>query len=396
MAKYSNMVDKLKFMRKIKSTLIVTSTGMAIFTGFNLYRGNEKFYDELLMPLMHLIDPEVVHKIAVTGTKWGILSTQKLEDPASLRTTVWGLQFSNPIGMAAGFDKHAEAVQGLQKMGFGFVEIGSVTPKPQFGNVKPRVFRLKEDRAIINRYGFNSEGHEVVRKRLQSLRANPNFSGIIGVNLGINKTTEDSTKDYIDGLKTFCDVADYFVINISSPNTPGLRNLQNKENLKNLLLKVNEARLSCERRPPLLVKLSLDLSGAERQDIADVIKNPKCKVDGLVISNTTIQRINLKSPDKSEIGGVSGAPLTDLSTSMIADMFKRTNGAVPIIGVGGVFSGKDAYDKIKAGASLVQIYTAYTYHGPPIINRIKKELISLIEKDGHASFVEAIGKNTNI
>ncbi|XP_015109004.1 dihydroorotate dehydrogenase (quinone), mitochondrial isoform X2 [Diachasma alloeum] len=343
------------------------------------------------MPLVRLVDPEVAHNLAVTAAKYGLTPSQKNPDPAALKTSLWGLNFNNPVGMAAGFDKQGEAVQGLTKMGFGFVEIGSVTPNPQPGNPKPRVFRLPEDKAVINRYGFNSDGHEAVYERLKTLRNDPTFTGIIGVNLGKNKTSEDSISDYSQGIRKFSDVADYLVINISSPNTQGLRNLQSKKNLEELLIKINEVRESMERKPPLLLKLAPDLTDSECQDIADVIQKNKSKVDGLILSNTTVSRGNLVGESRSETGGLSGAPLTDKSTLMIADMYKRTKGKIPIVGVGGIFDGNDAYDKIKAGASLVQIYTSYAYHGPPIVQRIKRELDGLITRDGHSSVADAVG-----
>ncbi|XP_012287545.1 dihydroorotate dehydrogenase (quinone), mitochondrial isoform X2 [Orussus abietinus] len=315
-------------------------------------------------------------------------------NPTCLKTSLWNLTFKNPVGIAAGFDKQGEAVQGLHKIGFSFVEIGSVTPNPQPGNPKPRVFRLSSDNAIINRYGFNSDGHDSVYERLKSVKNDADFSGIIGVNLGKNKTSNDPVQDYIDGIKKFHDVANYFVINVSSPNTPGLRNLQAKENLQDLLRKLNETRQVFGINKPLLLKLAPDLSETERQDIVNVIQNPKSKVDGLVISNTTISRMNLMDAKKEESGGLSGAPLTDLSTKMISDMYRRTGGNIPIIGVGGVFTGADAYDKIKAGASLVQIYTSYIYHGPPVINRIKRELTDLLKTDGFNSVADAVGRNS--
>lgn len=267
-----------------------------------------------------------------------------------------------------------------------------MTPKPQPGNPKPRVFRLSNDNAVINRYGFNSDGHETVWKRIKELKADPAFDGVIGVNLGKNKTSEDPAADYIEGVRKFSDVADYLVINVSSPNTQGLRNLQNRKNLEDLLSKVNEARKSLERRPPLLLKLAPDLSNEERQDVAEVIAKQNCRVDGLVLSNTTVSRENLTDPKKDETGGLSGAPLTDLSTAMISDMYKRTKGKVPIIGAGGIFSGEDAYAKIKAGASLVQIYTSYALQGPPVVSKIKRELNELIRSNGHSSIADAVGK----
>ncbi|KYN39484.1 Dihydroorotate dehydrogenase, mitochondrial [Trachymyrmex septentrionalis] len=387
------MAQRLSNKAKLKSLLTVTSSAVALFGGISLYQGNERFYSDVAIPLVQLINPEIAHKLAVITLKYGLVPKQKINDPTLLQTTVLGLQFKNPIGMAAGFDKQGEAVEGLHKIGFSFVEIGSVTPKPQSGNPKPRIFRLPEDNAVVNRYGFNSDGHDIIWDRLKRLKENENFDGILGVNLGSNKDTKDAIQDYIDGIKKFMDIADYFVINISSPNTPGLRSLQNKKNLEELLTRVNVARESVGSKQPLLLKLAPDLSDSERQDVADVVLNKKSRVDGLVLCNTTITRINLINPNKQESGGLSGAPLTDISTAMISDMYKRTRGSIPIIGVGGVFSGADVYVKIRAGASLVQLYTSYIYHGPPVVGKIKKELCEILETNGFSSVTDAIGKD---
>ncbi|KAF7990468.1 hypothetical protein HCN44_000273 [Aphidius gifuensis] len=364
------MARKLTSADKIKSLIAVTASGLSLFAGIKqLYQ--------------------------CKSIKLGFSPTQKTTDSMTLNTNIFGLKFNNPLGMAAGFDKQAEAVDGLSKMGFGFVEIGSVTPEPQPGNPKPRVFRLVQDNAVINRYGFNSDGHEAVYQRLIDLKKNKEFQGIVGVNLGKNKTSDDPIKDYADGIKKFSDIADYFVINISSPNTAGLRNLQNKKNLEELLSALNNVRDSMTIKPPLLLKLAPDLTNDEKQDIADVIQKKKSKVDGLILSNTTVTRNNLIDVQKNETGGLSGAPLTDMSTHLISDMYQRTQGKIPIIGVGGIFTGKDAYDKIAAGASLVQIYTSYIYHGPPIVNKIKNELNDLIVSNGYSSVNDVVGKAIN-
>lgn len=389
------MARRLSSKDKLKSLITVTATGATMFAGICLYQGNENFYNGIAVPLIQLLDPETAHTATVKLLKWGLLPKQQTEDPASLNVDVWGLRFTNPVGMAAGFDKQGEAVDSLHKLGFSFVEIGSVTPKPQPGNPKPRVFRLLEDNAVVNRYGFNSEGYDPVWERLRKLRDNKSFDGIIGVNLGKNKTSQDAAQDYIDGIKKFSDVADYFVINVSSPNTPGLRSLQSKTDLEQLLTRVNEVRQLIQSKQPLLLKLAPDLSDAEKQDIADVILKKKSRVDGLVLCNTTVARNNLVSQFKSEKGGLSGAPLADMSTAMISDMYRRTRGAVPIIGVGGIFTGSDAYSKIRAGASLVQLYTSFTYRGPPVIARIKRELNEMLKRDG-LSVKDAIGKDTNV
>ncbi|CAG2056864.1 unnamed protein product [Timema podura] len=299
------------------------------------------------------------------------------------KTEVWRLNFKNPVGIAAGFDKQGESIECLHNIGFGFVEIGSVTPKPQPGNEKPRVFRLDKDKAIINRYGFNSEGHDVVYNRIKYLKSKKGFTGIIGVNLGKNKDSKDPIDDYVQGIIKFGDVADYLVINISSPNTPGLRTWQRKEELQHLLetLVVARNNLPGAKKPPLLLKVAPDLTQQDRRDIADVILQDKCHIDGLVISNTTVERVRvLNSEHTKQEGGLSGKPLTHLATELIADMYRLTSGTIPIVGVGGIFSGQDAYEKILAGACLVQLYTSFAYHGPPIVTRIKRELDELVRQ----------------
>ncbi|XP_050302553.1 dihydroorotate dehydrogenase (quinone), mitochondrial [Anthonomus grandis grandis] len=377
--------------QKLKSLVKLCVGATVMYSGISLAKGDEHFYKDYLMPLVHLLDPEQAHKLAVFTSKHRLLPKSQFTDPEILKISFFGKEFSNPIGIAAGFDKDGSAIIGLRDMGFGFVEIGSVTPLPQPGNEKPRVFRLPEDMAIINRYGFNSEGHATVLERVQKARNNPDVP-IIGVNLGKNKTSEDAVKDYVEGIKIFGEVSDYLVVNVSSPNTPNLRALQNKENLRQLLQAVVAAKnsLQVQPKPPLFLKLAPDLSFEEKKDIAEIIKRKDCQVDGLIVCNTTIERPSLKSIHKNESGGLSGAPLKDTSTQMIKEMSKLTNGAF-IIGVGGVSTGKDAYEKIRAGASLVQIYSALIYGGPPLVAKIKKELAELVEKDGFKSVGEAVG-----
>ncbi|CAG5028340.1 unnamed protein product [Parnassius apollo] len=341
------------------------------------------------------LSPELAHKVGVSAIKYGIFPSEYYDDPHVLKTKFLTYELSNPIGIAAGFDKHGDAILGLRNLGFSVVEIGSVTPEPQPGNPKPRVFRLPEDSAVINRYGFNSEGHSVVYKKIKNLDKALLKKGLLGINLGKNKLSDDAIQDYVLGINKFIDIADYFVINISSPNTPGLRSMQKKDELKNLLSAVNKTRKSQQSKnnPPLLLKLAPDLSLEEMKDIVSVITQKESEVQGLIISNTTIDRPSLKNQNfSSEVGGLSGKPLNKKSTEMIKTMYKLTQGKIPIIGVGGVFSGQDAYDKILAGASIVQIYTALIYFGPPVITKIKKELAELLKKNGYNSVNEAIGK----
>ncbi|KAK6982015.1 dihydroorotate dehydrogenase (quinone) mitochondrial-like isoform X3 [Biomphalaria glabrata] len=372
-----------KFWVQLKEAAVIVNGGIILFGGINLYRGNEKFYEEIAMPLLRIFSPETAHNISLKLIKCKLVPKPQTPDPPSLKTQVWGRTFPSMIGLAAGYDKQGEAVDGLFKMGFGFVEVGSVTPEPQPGNPKPRVFRLTEDKAVINRYGFNSEGHEAVYNRLyaRNVEQTPTDNGVLGVNLGKNKQTENAVEDYVKGVKKFGPIADYLVINVSSPNTPGLRDMQRQEELSRLLEKVVEERdkLTFNPKPPLLIKIAPDLSEEEKRDIADVITRPKSHVDGLIVSNTTVARPDsLVSKNKEEVGGLSGAPLKDKSLETIRDMYRLTNGQVPIVGVGGISNGQDAYSKVKAGASLIQLYTALIYQGPPVISKIKRELDDLL------------------
>ncbi|MQL72222.1 hypothetical protein Taro_004524 [Colocasia esculenta] len=366
-------------------------------------------------PFFALLDPEFAHRLAILAASRGWVPREKRPDPPILGVKVWGRKFTNPIGLAAGFDKNAEAVEGLLGLGFGFVEVGSVTPMPQEGNPKPRIFRLPQERAIINRCGFNSEGIVTVTRRLgaqhgkrkmeetsstsssndeakQGGKAGP---GILGVNIGKNKTSEDSTADYVQGVHTLSQFADYLVINVSSPNTPGLRKLQGRKQLQDLVKKVQAARDEMQWAedgpPPLLVKIAPDLSKQDLEDIAAVARN--LRLDGLIIANTTISRPDPISshPLAGEAGGLSGKPLFDLSTNVLKVMYVLTQGKIPLIGCGGISSGEDAYKKIRAGATLVQLYTAFAYEGPALIPQMKAELAECLERDGFKSVQEAVG-----
>ncbi|PFX32264.1 dihydroorotate dehydrogenase (quinone), mitochondrial-like isoform X1 [Stylophora pistillata] len=358
--------------------------------------GDERFYRSIVMPaVMKVLDAERAHTFAVWLASKGLVPADRTGDPEILRTTVFGVPFPNPIGLAAGFDKHGEAVDGLLKIGFGFVEIGSVTPLPQAGNTKPRVFRLTEDKAVINRYGFNSDGHETVRSRLKEqikFRGHP--PGILGINLGKNKASDNAVDDYVKGVQCFSGLGDYMVINVSSPNTPGLRSLQGRQELERLIDKVLEARssLPIDVQHPILVKIAPDLTEVDKEDIAAVVTRKQGGVDGIIVTNTTVARPEtLQSNNKKETGGLSGKPLTEMSTKTVSDMYRLTEGKIPIIGVGGISTGQDAYGKIRAGASLVQLYTALAYEGPPIVKKIKRELAELLNKDGFKSVEEAVG-----
>lgn len=395
----SDVAIKLaKSAKRLKDIAIIVPGAFLTFAGYSIYEGNEKFYREYVMPFTHkFFDAETAHRLGVLAAKYNIVPRkQKTPDSPILSSVVFGREFSNPVGLAAGFDKDGEGVRGLTKIGFGFIEIGSVTPEPQPGNPKPRVFRLKEDKAVINRYGFNSEGHEAVYNRLKD-RVTEQDNCLLGINLGKNKSSTDPISDYTQGVEKFSRLADYLVVNISSPNTPGLRDLQGKQKLQNLLDKVIERRDEMEVRKPLLVKIAPDLTDRDKEDIAAVVTSRKGYVNGLIISNTTVRRPpSLKNPSKTEEGGLSGPPVRDMSTKTIADMYRLLNGSIPIIGVGGVSSGQEAYKKIRSGASLVQLYTALVYEGPPVVKKIKRELEELLRRDGFKSISEAVGADVKL
>ncbi len=345
------------------------------------------FYD-LLGPLLRCLGPETAHGLSIAALKGGLVpASRSFEDPV-LRQRLWGRDFANPIGLAAGFDKDAEVWAPMLAQGFGFVEVGTVTPRPQPGNPKPRLFRLGPDRAVINRLGFNSGGRDAVIRNLGSSRPR---SGPVGVNLGKNADSADAAADFAAGAEAFAGIADYLVVNVSSPNTPGLRALQDRDQLTKLLDSVQGALAGAiPDPPPLLLKVAPDLTDDHMRDIAEVALEKN--LDGLIATNTTIERpAGLKDPNRSETGGLSGRPLFEPSTRVLADFYRLTQGRLPLIGVGGVSSGADAYAKIRAGASLVQLYTALVFAGPGLVNRINKELSGLLAKDGFANVTEAVG-----
>jgi dihydroorotate dehydrogenase len=349
---------------------------------------------DLALPLLRLLPPETAHRASIVAVRAGIAPRTAKPDPPSLGIALWGWQFSNPVGLAAGFDKNAEVPDAMLRFGFGFVETGTVTPRPQPGNPKPRLFRLTEDRALINRLGFNNEGLDAVRARLAARRGRP---GLVGANLGKNKESADAIADYVAGVKATGALADYLVVNVSSPNTPGLRDLQRKPSLLALIAALRAARAvaAAPDPPPLLLKIAPDLSADERAEIAEAAL--ETGLDGMIISNTTVTRpAELRSLHARETGGLSGKPLFAPSTALVAEMWRRTRGQVPLIGVGGIASGADAYAKIRAGASLVQLYTALIYEGPGLVLRIKRDLADLLARDGFASIAEAVGADVSL
>jgi dihydroorotate dehydrogenase len=337
--------------------------------------------------LLQRLDPELAHALTVRTLSLLVNFSVQEGDSPRLEIETLGLKFANPLGLAAGFDKNVETTEAMLSFGFGFVEAGTVTPKPQSGNPKPRIFRLREDRAVINRLGFNNEGLETARKRLLALQGRP---GIRGINIGANKDAADRIADYVTGLRELAPLADYVTVNISSPNTPGLRGLQNRAELDQLLGAVMKARSELARRMPLLVKIAPDLDEQACADIASLALTHG--IDGLIVSNTTIARPDsLLSHHRGETGGLSGRPLFQPSTEILRTMRRLTKGKLVLIGVGGVSSGEDAWAKIRAGASLVQLYTALVYEGPGLIGRIKRELLACMERDGIARIADAVG-----
>ena len=339
-------------------------------------------------PLLRLLDPECAHDLALAALERGLVPRPAPFEDAILQTRVLNRDFANPIGLAAGFDKDARVADAMLAQGFGFVEVGSVTPRPQPGNPRPRVFRLPADGAAINRLGFNSQGADAVAERL---RERPR-SGIVGVNLGRNKDSAEAVDDYVAGARVLARLADYLVVNVSSPNTPGLRALQGGDQLRHLLLAVQGALADVpgRERPPLLLKIAPDLTPDDKDEIAEV--SLATGIDGLIATNTTIERPpSLVERRRNEAGGLSGRPLFEPSTRVLGEMYRRIGGRIPLIGVGGVGDGHDAYVKVRAGASLIQLYTALIFHGPGLVNRIKRELAEALRADGFASLSEAVG-----
>ena len=345
----------------------------------------------LIRPVLRRLAPEAAHALTVRALEAGLgrFMTDRAArqpDPPILAQRLWGLEFPNPVGLAAGFDKDARVPEALRDFGFGFVEIGTITPRPQPGNPKPRLFRLEEDQAVVNRMGFNSGGLDAAVERLRRRRQ----TGIVGVNLGKNRDSGDAVADYSEGIRRASEVADYLVVNVSSPNTPGLRDLQRRASLQSLLVPLLRARDESRRPVPLLVKIAPDLTSEEREDIASIAL--AAGVDGLIVSNTTVDRpASLASRYAIEPGGLSGRPLFASSTALLADMYRLTQGRLPLIGVGGVGSAAEAYQKIRAGACLVQLYTALVFAGPGLVTDIKKGLAELLRADGFACVAEAVG-----
>lgn len=346
---------------------------------------------KIAQPMLLALPPEDAHEMALRGLELGLHPTARHAGDASLHQTIFGLNFPNPVGVAAGFDKDARVPDALLEIGCGFSEVGTVTPKPQSGNPTPRVFRLIEERAVINRLGFNNGGHEAARRRLA---ARAKHGGIVGVNIGANKDATDRAADYVAGLETFNDLASYFTVNISSPNTPGLRDLQAPEALDELIGRLMEARQrlvsSGAAKRPIIVKIA--------PDIAEEDVDPICErllahaVDGIAVSNTTITRPGVGGETARQAGGLSGRPLFKRSTAMLARVHKATHGSIPLIGIGGIDSGETALAKIEAGARLIQLYTGLIYEGWGLIERIKTHLGAACKEAGVDNIAELSGR----
>jgi dihydroorotate dehydrogenase len=343
--------------------------------------------DRLSRPLLRVLDPEDAHSLTIKALKRMPLP-RAAADPPELAVQAFGLRFPNPVGVAPGFDKNGDVPDALLRLGFGFVEVGTITPRPQAGNPRPRLFRLEQDRGVINRLGFNSEGGAVVLARLS---ARARSDGIVGVNVGANRDSADRAEDYARLVETFAAVASYFTINISSPNTPGLRDLQQTQALDDLLARVIDARDRARTRKPVLLKIAPDLTLADLDDVVGVAR--RRRVDGMIVGNTTVTRppsLRDRATAK-EAGGLSGRPLFKLSTRMLAESFVRAEGAFPLIGVGGIDSGPTAIAKIKAGATLVQLYSGLVYGGIRLLQEIKTDLAAALKRGHRDSLASMVG-----
>lgn len=345
---------------------------------------------DLLRPAIHSLDPERAHRLTIAGLRLApnLSASATRAKPSILATRVAGLEFPNPVGLAAGFDKDAEVPDAILGMGFGFTEVGSITPLPQAGNPKPRLFRLSEDKAVINRMGFNNGGGEAALERLNRRAGRP---GIVGVNIGANKDSEDRVADYAKMAAMMAPVASYLAVNISSPNTPGLRALQDESALTGLLDAVIEARdgAMASDAPPIFLKVAPDLEPADVDAIARIALDRK--LSALIISNTTIDRPSLQSRHREETGGLSGAPLKAKALERVREFRKATGGAIPLIGVGGISNAEDAWERIRAGASLIQLYSAMVYEGPGLARKIARGLEPLMRRDGLENIEQAVG-----
>eukprot|EP00126_Sphaerothecum_destruens_P001384 Sdes_comp14253_c0_seq1m3445 len=395
-------VHQNKKSQKGSPKLLYTVGALVGLGGYTYYFSRDSTwwgYKQVILPLFRLLPAETAHNLSLYLTQIGLAPCDLSETDPILSTTLWGITFPNPVGLAAGYDKGADAVEGLFQLGFGLVEVGTVTPEPQPGNPAPRLFRLLESQAIINRYGFNSQGLEAMEPKLAQFRSRHKLgakAGFLGVNVGKNKASTAPYDDFVCGIQTLAKYADYLVVNVSSPNTPGLRALQSKAQLSDLIdasVAARDAfsatRENPQHRPPVLIKIAPDLCEQDLEDIATVCMEKK--VDGLIISNTTLSRPIPAGEYKEEAGGLSGKPLFEMSTSVLKKMYRLTHGTIPLIGAGGIFSAEDAYQKIRSGASLIQIYTSLVYEGPAVVADIKRGLSERLQRDGFKHISEAVG-----
>lgn len=347
-----------------------------------------------LTPLLFRIPPETAHNLTMACFSRGLHPRYAHPADPALKVTLWGREFPSPVGMAAGFDKNAEAVSAVLKLGFGFTELGTVTPKPQDGNPQPRIFRAPGQGAVINRMGFPGQGMAAVKARLERGREHRKTppGGLVGINIGINRDQENPAEDYRLLVRELGPLADYLAVNISSPNTPGLRDLQRPEHLPALLAAITQERDALETGPPLLLKLAPDLEDSHISALCAAIR--ASRIDGLILTNTTLSRPGGLPPAfAQETGGLSGRPLKSLTAAIIRRFYQELEGRLPIIGAGGIASGRDAYEHIRAGASLVQLYTGMIYEGPDIARKIHRELSALLKRDGYAHLSEAVGQD---
>ena len=345
---------------------------------------------DLALPFARRLDPEDAHRLALRALF--ALPILRARDDPGLRVSAFGLEFPNPVGLAAGFDKNAEVPDAALRLGFGFVEVGSLTPRPQSGNPRPRVFRLPADEGLINRLGFNNAGIEAARARLD---ARAGRLGVVGVNIGANRDSRDRIADYVTGIEVLAPFASYLTVNVSSPNTPGLRQLQAGAVLDDLLARAADARDRAKLRRPLLLKIAPDLSLQELDELVEIARMRG--IDGIIVSNTTVSRSrDLRDPNASEEGGLSGKPLFALSTWMLSESYKRVEGAMPLIGVGGIDSADTAWRKLRAGASLLQLYSGLTYKGFGLVRTIKDGLSERLKKEGHRSIADVVGADVKL
>ena len=391
---YYSATCSLVMLRKL--TFIYLSTCGVVLVGWQL-SNKRALYDYVITPFLQTCPPEVAHDLALAALHHGLVPKYAQHSNPVLSTKLASYDISSPIGLAAGFDKNATGLIGLSKIGFSFIEVGTVTPKEQPGYEGPRLFKLKRDKALINRMGFNNEGADEMSDQIDKFNMKHKKNFILGINIGKNKTSDCADIDYRIGVMKLGYYADYLVLNVSSPNTPGLRDLQAKDKLTELIISVRREMKKRKVDKPLYLKISPDLSLDWIRDVISVAQCPETKIDGLIVSNSTLRRnFNLHGPFTTMTGGLTGKPIRQLTTQMIRTVYRLSDGQIPIIGVGGVFTGDDAFEKIKAGASLIQIYSALVYEGPTVLRRIEDRLAKLLEENSFSNVSQAVGIEAGI